>query len=148
MATTRKIKLGVKLVNDFAKLPTKGSDEAACYDIYVPDDVYIPPHTTRAVGTGLAFNIPKGYCMDIYLRSGVAAKTNIRLANAVGIIDSDYTGEVKMLLTNEGGVPVRFYRGDRICQFELSKVLDYELEETTDVKETKRAAGGFGSTGN
>lgn len=147
MPIKKPLKVGVKLVNDFAKLPTKGSEEAACYDIYLPDDVYIAPHSTKAVGTGVAFRLPKGYRMDMYLRSGIAAKTTVRLANAVGKIDSDYTGEVKMLLTNEGGVPVRFYRGDRICQFEINKVLDYELEETIELKETTRAAGGMGSTG-
>lgn len=141
------LKVGVKLVNDFAKLPTKGSEEAACYDIYLPDDVYIAPHSTKAVGTGLAFCIPKGYRMDMFLRSGVAAKTTVRLANAVGKVDSDFTGEVKMLLHNEGGVPVRFYRGERICQFELNQVLNYELEEATELKETVRADGGMGSTG-
>ena len=145
--TNNKVKVGVKLVNDHAKLPTKGSEEAACYDIFLPDDVYLAPHSTKAVGTGLAFSIPKGYRLDMYLRSGVAAKTPVRLANAVGKVDSDYTGEVKMLLANEGGIPVRFYQGDRICQFELNKVLDLQLEETVELKETTRADGGMGSTG-
>lgn len=147
MAVAKKLKVGVKLVNDYAKLPIKGSKEAACYDIVLPDDVYIPPHTTKTVGTGLAFSIPKGWRMDVYLRSSIAANTNIRLANSVGKVDSDYTGEVKLLLTNEGGVPERLYRGDRVCQFEFNKVTEVDLEETEELKETERAAGGFGSTG-
>lgn len=147
MAAIKKLKVGIKLVNDHAKMPCKGSEEAACYDIVLPDDVYIPPHTTKAVGTGLAFSIPKGYRMDLYLRSSIAANTNIRLANGVGKVDSDYTGEVKLLLTNEGGVPERLYQGDRICQFEFNKVTEVDLMETETLKETKRAAGGIGSTG-
>lgn len=146
-ATTTSVQVGVKLLNDFAKLPTRGSEEAACYDIVLPDDVYIAPHSTKAVGTGLAFNIPKGYRLDMFLRSGVAAKTMVRLANGVGKVDSDYTGEVKMLLTNEGGTPARFYRGDRVCQFEINKVTDIELSETSELKATERADGGMGSTG-
>lgn len=147
MAAIKKLKVGIKLVNGHAKMPCKGSEEAACYDIVLPDDVYIPPHTTKAVGTGLAFSIPKGYRMDLYLRSSIAANTNIRLANGVGKVDSDYTGEVKLLLTNEGGVPERLYQGDRICQFEFNKVTEVDLMETEALKETKRAAGGIGSTG-
>lgn len=145
--TSEQIKIGVKLVNDQAKLPTKGSAEAACYDIYLPDDVYILPHSVKAVGTGVAFSIPAGYRIDVYLRSSIAAKTNVRLANAVGKIDSDYTGEVKILLSNDGGVPVRFYSGERIAQFEVNKVTDTVLEETMELKETERADGGIGSTG-
>lgn len=144
---TTTLKMGVKLVNDCATLPTKGSEGAACYDLYLPDDVYIPPHTTKAVGVGLVFDIPQGYRVDVFLRSSVAAKTMVRLANAVGKIDCDYTGEIKLLLENNGGVPVRFYRGERIAQFEINKVTDVDLEKVTEVKETERAEGGIGSTG-
>ena len=91
--TTTTLKMGVKLVNDFAKLPQKASEGAACYDIVLPDDVYIAPHATKLVGTGLAFNIPQGYRVDVFLRSSIAAKTMVRLANSVGKIDCDYTGK-------------------------------------------------------
>jgi dUTP pyrophosphatase len=146
--TSTTLKMGVKLVNDFAKLPQKASEAAACYDIVLPDDVYIAPHTTKLVGTGLVFDIPQGYRVDVFLRSSVAAKTMVRLANAVGKIDCDYTGEIKLLLENTGGVPVRFYQGERVAQFEINKVTDVSLEEVDDdVKVTERADGGFGSTG-
>ena len=129
--TKTTLKMGVKFVNDNASFPIKASEDAACYDIILPDDVYIAPHSVKLVGTGLAFDI----------------KTNARLANAVGKIDSDYTGEVKLALENIGGVPVRFYKGDRVAQFEINKVTDVTLEEVAELKETERAAGGFGSTG-
>ena len=145
--TTTTLKMGVKFVNDNASFPVKASEDAACYDIVLPDDIYIAPHSVKMVGTGLVFDIPKGYRVDVYLRSSIAAKTNTRLANAVGKIDCDYTGEVKLLLENIGGVPIRFYRGERIAQFELNKVTDVTLEEVDTVKETERAAGGIGSTG-
>lgn len=146
--TNTTLKMGVKFVNDNASFPKKASEDAACYDIVLPDDVYIAPHSVKLVGTGLAFAIPKGYRVDVYLRSSIAVKTNARLANAVGKIDSDYTGEVKLALENIGGVPVRFYKGDRVAQFEINKVTDVTLEEVAELKETERAAGGFGSTGN
>ena len=145
--TKTTLKMGVKSVNDNASFPIKASEDAACYDIVLPDDVYIAPHSVKLVGTGLAFDIPKGYRVDVYLRSSIAIKTNARLANAVGKIDSDYTGEVKLALENIGGVPVRFYKGDRVAQFEINKVTDVTLEEVAELKETERAAGGFGSTG-
>ena len=145
--TTTTLKMGVKLVNDCAKLPQKASEGAACYDIVLPDDVYIAPHATKLVGTGIALNIPQGYRVDVFLRSSIAAKTMVRLANSVGKIDCDYTGEVKQLLENTGGVPARFYRGERVAQFEINKVTDVDLEEVDAVKVTERAAGGFGSTG-
>lgn len=144
--TTTTLKMGVKLINEHATLPNKGSVEAACYDIKMPEDVYIPPHTTKMVGTGLVFDIPQGYRVDVYLRSSIAAKTTVRLANAVGKIDSDYRGEVKLLLENTGGLPARFYRGDRVCQFELNKVTDVDLMLTDEVRATERGEGGFGST--
>lgn len=142
------LKMGVKFVNDNASFPVKASEDAACYDIVLPDDVYIAPHSVKLVGTGLAFDIPKGYRVDVYLRSSIAVKTNARLANSVGKIDADYTGEVKLALENIGGVPVRFYRGERVAQFEINKVTDVTLEEVAELKETERASGGFGSTGN
>ena len=145
--TTTTLKMGVKLVNDFAKLPQKASEGAACYDIVLPDDVYIAPRATKLVGTGIALNIPQGYRVDVFLRSSIAAKTMVRLANSVGKIDCDYTGEVKLLLENTGGVPARFYRGERVAQFEINKVTEVDLEEVDAVKVTERAAGGFGSTG-
>lgn len=145
--TKTTLKMGVKFVNDNASFPIKASEDAACYDIVLPDDVYIAPHSVKLVGTGLAFDIPNGYRVDVYLRSSIAIKTNARLANAVGKIDSDYTGEVKLALENIGGVPVRFYKGDRVAQFEINKVTDVTLEEVDVLKETERAAGGFGSTG-
>lgn len=140
------IKMGVKLINDNASLPKKGSVEAACYDIQMPDDIYIPPHTVKIVGTGLVFDIPEGYRVDVFLRSSIAAHTNVRLANAVGKIDSDYKGEVKLILENTGGLPARFYRGDRICQFEINKDTNVDLMLTDDVRETERGEGGIGST--
>lgn len=146
--TTAGIEVGFVLLDKNAKAPTYGSAEAACFDVYLPDDIYLPPRETVCVDLKVAFEIPKGYRMDGYLRSGIAAKTNVRLANGVAKIDSDFTGSVKLLLHNTGGVPVRFYTGERVAQFEINPVLKVNLTQKDEItKATERAAGGLGSTG-
>ena len=148
MALKKNLALKVACLSDKARVPTKGSEEAACFDIYVADDIYLPPHATKKVGMGVAFDIPSGYRLDVYLRSSVAANTNVRLANSVAKIDSDYTGELLLLLHNTGGTPVRFYNGERIAQCELNQVLPVELTQVDEItKQTNRGAGGVGSTG-
>lgn len=145
---TTGIDVGFVLLDKRAKAPTYGSAEAACFDVYLPDDIYIAPRETLCVDLKIAFEIPAGYRMDGYLRSGIAAKTSVRLANGVAKIDSDFTGSVKLLLHNTGGVPARFYEGERVAQFELNPVLKVNLTQKDVItKATERAAGGLGSTG-
>lgn len=135
------MKLKWKRVHRDAQPPVFSSEGAAAFDIV----------GIRKVGdtfdTGLAFDIPDGYVLLIFSRSGHGFKENTRLANAVGVVDSDYTGEVKVKLTRDDGRPVTAQPGDRIAQGMLLRLPKFELEETQKLKETKRGSDGFGSTG-
>lgn len=142
------MKLGVKRLVPDARMPAFASDGAACFDLYAVSASL--DHSTAIYGTGLAFDIPEGYCLKVYSRSGHGFKNDIRLANCVGIIDSDYTGEVKVKLASDN----RSWRypwphvGERIAQAMLVKLVDTEFVEVDELKRTTRGDGGFGSTGN
>jgi len=130
-----------------AVLPTKGSEGAAAYDLYAMESVYIPVGETLAVGTGIAMEIPKGWKGEIYSRSGLSSQ-GVVVANAPGKIDSDYRGEIKILIRNErteGLVGIK--TGDRIAQFEISQTFSIEFEEVQTLSPTARDGAGLGSTG-
>ena len=130
-----------------AVLPTKGSEGAAAYDLYPMESAYIPVGETLAVGTGIAMEIPRGWKGEIYSRSGMASQ-GVVVANAPGKIDSDYRGEIKILIRNErteGLVGIK--TGDRIAQFEISQTFSIEFEEITNLSTTERGEGSLGSTG-
>ena len=139
------MKLKIKLLSPFAKMPTRGSAEAACFDLYVSEDTILPQNEFVLVPTGIAMEIPPGFGVEIYGRSsmhkqGVIVQT--------GIVDSDYTGEIKVQAVNFGKVlPIVLHRGDRIGQFMMVWLESTELEETDALRETERGSGGFGSTG-
>lgn len=143
--------LGVKRLTDTAILPAFATAGAACFDLHADlradgyNQVYF--RESEVIRTGLAFDIPEGYALMIYSRSGHGFKNDVRLANCVGVIDSDYTGEVKIKLTidNEEGFIVE--HGSRIAQAMLIKVPCVQLVEVDELKTTERGANGFGSTG-
>lgn len=140
--------LKFKRLYDDARLPKRATPESACLDVYAHGtyDVYSHLVSTPAmIGTGVAMDIPKGYHVEVYLRSGVASKTFLRLANSVGIIDSDYKGELKLLVDNIGRGVYTIHDGDRIAQIKLVKDAVFEVEEVDDIAESTH--GGFGSTG-
>ena len=139
----------IKKLNYNAIVPTKGSEYAAGYDLYalVEEPVTIPPHTTCKIGTGIAVAIPHGYFGAIYARSGLATKLGLRPANAVGVVDSDYRGEVIVALHNDSEVKQTIKNGDRIAQLVVTPYFVCELDVVDDLGETDRGAGGFGSTG-
>lgn len=140
------VKLKVKRLTDTAKIPTYAHEGDACFDIY--SDGIIDIGTSWQVhATGLKFDIPDGYAMMIYSRSGMGFKDDTRLANCVGVIDSSYVGEVKIKLACDVEVPAMYYFGDRIAQAMLIPVPVVEFEEVDDVEETERGDGGFGSSG-
>jgi dUTP pyrophosphatase len=112
-----------------------------------PEPIEIPPGGRAAVPTGLAFEIPQGYEGQVRGRSGLARKYGVGLPNAPGTIDSDYRGEVLVLLINWGTEPFVVNAGDRVAQLIIAPVAIAELEEVTDLAETKRGDGGFGHTG-
>lgn len=139
----------VKKLDKNAILPTHGSPAAAGYDLYacLSEEVEIPAGGTAKIGTGLAFALPEGVFGAVFARSGLAAKEGLRPANCVGVCDSDYRGEYIVALHNDSGEPRRVRHGDRIAQLVLLPYLPMELEETAELSETARGAGGFGSTG-
>jgi dUTP pyrophosphatase len=135
------MKLKWKRVHPDAQPPFYASEGAAAFDLVAVSrdhDVF---------GTGLAFDIPEGYALFIYSRSGHGFNHNTRLANAVGVIDADYTGEVKIKLTRDDPHPINVEIGDRIAQAVLAPAVRADLIETTQLKDTERGENGFGSTG-
>ena len=130
-------------------LPTKHSADAAGFDLVaaVETQVTIDPMQITLVPCGFAMQIPPGYEGQVRARSGLASKHGITLINAVGTIDADYRGEVKVPLINLGQQPHTISRGDRIAQLLIAPVPAVELVEVESLEETKRGAGGFGHTG-
>lgn len=140
--------LKIYKINLNAYLPKHATEQSACFDISACGSHIVIAHHSAAIPTGLIFDIPKGYSVRIHPRSGLAYKKGITLTNAEGIIDSDYTDELKILLYNTSNVDFIIQHGDRIAQGELVKNLDYTIEECYNppVQKTNRI-GGFGSTG-
>lgn len=142
----------VKKLHPEAKLPTQGSEEAACWDIYALEDTYIDEYRTTLVSTGLSLEVPEGYFLDIRPRSGLSSK--VVISNSPGTLDSDYRGELKVATRAVvgawplGGDFPRIKKGDRIAQIRLEKVWPIQFKEVDELSSTKRGTGGFGSTGN
>ena len=139
----------VKKLNPIAKLPTYGSTEAAGADLYacLEKNVTIAPGESAWIPTGFAMEIPKGYAGFIYARSGMACKRDLAPANKVGIIDSDYRGEVIVVLHNHGTQPQTVSYGERIAQLLIAPVMMPDFAESEVLNDSNRGSGGFGSTG-
>jgi dUTP pyrophosphatase len=149
------VPLKVKRLTDTATLPTYATDGSACFDLYA-DQVRNPEIVSNVsagdpcvIDTGLALEIPAGWCMLIFSRSGHGFKDDVRLANCVGVIDSDYRGEVKVKLTKDGDGAgwLGVFHGDRIAQAMLVPTYRVGFKEVTELSDTARGTGGFGSTG-
>lgn len=140
--------LKVYKINETAVFPKFATQQSACFDISAYGDHVIPAKLSMAIPTGLILDIPVGYSVRVHPRSGLAYKKGVTLLNAEGIIDSDYTDELKIILHNTSNLDFIIDHGDRIAQAELVKSLDYTLEEcyTAPTQKTDRV-GGFGSTG-
>lgn len=139
----------VKRLSPMAKLPTYGTQEAAGADLYacLNEAVTIEPGASAWISTGLALEIPKGCAGLIYARSGSACKRGLAPANKVGVIDSDYRGEVVVVLHNHGSQPQTVEPGERIAQLVITPVLTPAYEEVKELSSSDRGTGGFGSTG-
>lgn len=136
--------------NDKAVKPKRGTNQAAGYDLYAVTDngsVCIDAGATVKVGTGIHIEIPDGYFGAIFARSGLATKKGLRPANCVGVIDSDYRGEIIVALYNDSANAEKIYDGDRIAQLVILPYLSVEFEEVDKLQDTDRSSGGFGSTG-
>jgi len=116
-------------------------------DVLAAEDVVLAPGARHAVATGFALAIPEGYEIQVRPRSGLALKHGIGLPNTPGTIDSDYRGELKVILINFGAEPFAIHRGDRVAQLVLAPVTRAGWEEVAELDETQRGEGGFGSTG-
>ncbi len=132
---------------DGLPLPAYASDGAAGMDVVAAEALTLPPGARHALATGFSLAIPSGYEVQVRPRSGLALKHGITCLNTPGTIDSDYRGEVKVILANLGSAPFEIARGDRIAQLVPAPVLRARLTETDSFDETTRGSGGFGSTG-
>jgi dUTP pyrophosphatase len=128
-------------------LPAYATDGAAGMDVVAAEELILAPGARQAVATGFAMAIPDGYEVQVRPRSGLALKHGITCLNTPGTIDSDYRGEVKIILANLGDAPFTVTRGDRIAQLVPAPVQRAGLEEVGSLDETLRGSGGFGSTG-
>jgi dUTP pyrophosphatase len=128
-------------------LPRYATEGAAGMDVLSAEDFTLPPGARHAVATGLSVAIPLGYEIQVRPRSGLALKHGISVPNTPGTIDSDYRGELKVVLINHDAEPFEIHRGDRIAQLVLAPVTMAQWDEVHELDETARGSGGFGSTG-
>lgn len=139
----------VKILREGARLPSYGSAEAAGADLYacLENPVVIEPGKTAFISTGIALEVPKHCAGLIYARSGLACKRGLAPANKVGVVDSDYRGEILVALHNHSQQNQTVEHGERVAQFVITPVLTPAYEVTSELSDTVRDAGGFGSTG-
>ncbi|MBU6395320.1 MAG: dUTP diphosphatase [Sphingomonadales bacterium] len=133
--------------NDDLPLPAYATTGAAGMDVVSAEDVEIVPGARHAVATGLAMAIPAGFEIQVRPRSGLALKHGVTVPNTPGTIDSDYRGELKVIMINLGAETFSIRRGDRVAQLVLAPVTQASWLEVEELDETARGAGGFGSTG-
>ena len=143
------MEIKLKKLNDSAKIPERGSDYAAGYDLFanISENVEILPHETKLIGTGIAAAVPEGYFGGIFARSGLSSKEGLRPANCVGVVDSDYRGEIKVALHNDSETVRVVVPDQKIAQFVVVPFLTVEFTEVEELDDTNRGEGGFGSTG-
>ena len=143
------MEINIKLLNENAKVPTRGSEYAAGYDLYAATDydIEIAPHNTVKIGTGISVELPNGTFGAIFARSGLATKKGLRPANCVGVCDSDYRGEYIVPMHNDTDEVMTIASGERIAQLILMPYIPMTFKEVEDLSETDRGSGGFGSTG-
>lgn len=139
--------LKIRKIHENAFIPTRGSRDAAGYDLYSSQTVNISSGCTFKINTGIALQIPEGYVGLIFARSGLATKKGIRPANCVGVIDSDYRGEIIVALHNDSGDSAIIQKGDRIAQLVIVPYISPDLIQCNELDDTERGSGGFGSTG-
>ena len=143
------VKVLIKKLDPTIKLPEYKTKGASGMDLiaFIKKPINIKPKASSLVSTGLSVAFPENYEIQIRPRSGLAAKNNISVLNTPVTIDSDYRGEIKVIIYNHGDNDFVINNGDRIAQMVLSPVIKMELEENNDLPETIRGEGGFGSTG-
>ena len=143
------VKILIKRLHSEVKLPKYKTDGSSGMDLmaFLDRPISIMPQKSELIPTGLCVAIPDNTELQIRPRSGLAAKNNISVLNTPGTVDSDYRGEIKVIIYNHGSENFVINNGDRIAQMILTPVIKMELEETNNLPETIRGEGGFGSTG-
>lgn len=144
------MKIAIKKTNDNARVPTYGSAGAAGADLYAclsEKEIRIGKGETVLIHTGIQMEIPEGYVGLVYARSGLATKKGLAPANKVGVIDSDYRGEIMVSLYNQSDKEQTIENGERVAQIVIAPYLKADFFESNDLGETERGEGGFGSTG-
>lgn len=143
------MKIKIKKLTSEAVVPKYETEGAAGFDLVATETTVIEAESTKLIKTGLAFEIPKGYELQIRPRSGMSLKTSLRVANSPGTIDSDYRGEVAIILHNTSPLSSeQVLKGTRIAQAVLCPIIQADFEEVSVLSSTERGEGGFGSTGN
>lgn len=144
-----KCDIRIKRLRENAVIPTYGTEFAAGADLYASLDepVTVESGETKLIPTGFAFELPEGYAGFVYARSGLASKRNLAPANKVGVIDSDYRGEVMVALHNHGKEPQTVEAGERIAQMVIAPYITASFILSESLDDTERGEGGFGSTG-
>ena len=142
-------KILIKRLSKEVSLPKYETSGSSGMDLaaFVTAEVNIQPGKKAIIPTGLTLSIPKGYEVQIRPRSGLAAKYNISVLNTPGTVDSDYRGEIKIIIYNHGNKKFEIKNGDRVAQMILTPVLKFDFEEVKELSTTIRGSGGFGSTG-
>jgi dUTP pyrophosphatase len=141
------MKLKIKRLDERAIIPKFATDGAACFDLHAIEGGYIEPFGSDVFDTGLVFEVPPGHVMLVHSRSGHGFKSDVRLANATGVIDSDYRGAVMVKLRADSSKGMDISAGDRIAQAMIVALPVVQIEEVDELSDTARGAGGFGSTG-
>lgn len=139
--------LKIKRVGPEVKLPFYATAGSCCFDICATSAGIVEPNRSMVFHTGLVVEVPTGFSLKLYSRSGHGFKDDVSLANCVGVIDSDYRGELMVKLRNDKDTPFAVNIGDRIVQGELQPVYRTDFQVVDDLTDTARGAGGFGSTG-
>ncbi len=141
------MRIEIKLLNENAVIPQYQTKGAAGFDLHAAEACVIEPGKSALVGTGLAIAIEEGYELQIRPRSGLAAKNQISVLNSPGTVDSDYRGEIKVILVNHGNNTFDVKTGDRIAQGVVAQAIQAKFVVVEKLDETVRGSGGFGSTG-
>lgn len=143
------ININIKLLNDLAKVPTRGSEYAAGYDLYAATEymIHINPHSTIKIGTGIAVELPENTFGAIFARSGLATKKGLRPANCVGVCDPDYRGEYVVAIHNDTDTVMTIEPGERIAQLVVLPFVPVIFNVVDKLSDTARSSSGFGSTG-
>ena len=143
------VKVLIKRLHKAVKLPEYKSDGASGIDLmaFVKDSIKVKPQTSTLIPTGISLAFSNNYEIQIRPRSGLALRNNISVLNTPGTVDSDYRGEIKVIIYNHGNEDFVINNGDRIAQMVLSPVIKINFEETNNLPDTVRGQGGFGSTG-